>query len=110
MLIDTCGKFGVTARREDGRTGAWAKGGKIGAIGIRVARWVTMHGTALNVATDLARFSAIIPCGLSGAGVTSIERETGHRFEVEEVAAVQARAFADVLGMAFDDGIVGLPE
>lgn len=109
VLIATCDELGVAAWREEGRTGAWTAGGKIGAIGIRVARWVTMHGIALNVAPDLARFSAIVPCGLPGAGVTSIERETGRRLEVEAVAAVLARAFAGIFHVQFEDAVTGLP-
>lgn len=100
VLITTCADLGVSAWREEGRTGAWTRGGKIGAIGVRVARWVTHHGTALNVAPDLARFDAIVPCGLADARVTSLERElAGAAPAVDEVARVQAGAFARVFGM-----------
>jgi lipoate-protein ligase B len=108
VLIRTCAESGVAAWREVGRTGAWTQGGKIGAIGIRVARWITMHGIALNVAPDLARFGAIVPCGLSGERVTSIELETGRRLQVPEVAATLARMFADVFHVEFEDSVTGL--
>ena len=99
MLIGTCAEFGVDAWREDGRTGAWARGGKIGAIGIRVARWVTHHGTALNVNPDLSHFDAIVPCGLHGAAITSLEAELAPAKAAPtllDVAHAQARVFARV--------------
>lgn len=99
VLCHVASRHGVTAWREPGRTGAWCEGGKIAAIGIRVARWVTMHGTAFNVAPDLARFEAIVPCGLAGAGVTSLLRETGHAPSLDEVARSHADAFAEVFSL-----------
>jgi lipoate-protein ligase B len=78
--IRTCARFGVAAHREEGATGVWCGGAgpgarKICAIGVRVSRWVAMHGLALNVRPDLAHFGLIVPCGLHGRAVTSLERE-----------------------------------
>ncbi len=90
--IGVCARFGVEAHREAGATGVWvsrpeceggkAEGGgpgsaKVCAIGVRVRRWVSMHGLAINVTTDLSHFDLIVPCGLAGRAVTSLERELG---------------------------------
>ena len=73
VLILALGRFGVEAAREPGYTGVWHTRGKIAAIGIRVSRWVTSHGFALNVATDLDYFHRIVPCGIVDRGVSSME-------------------------------------
>jgi lipoyl(octanoyl) transferase len=77
-MIAALGQLGVKARREPGRIGIWTGHGpaeaKIGAIGVRVRRWVTMHGFSINVAPDLAHFGGIVPCGIAEYGVTSLER------------------------------------
>jgi lipoyl(octanoyl) transferase len=77
-MIASLGRLGVDARREPGRIGIWTGHGpeeaKIGAIGVRVRRWVTMHGFSINVAPDLAHFGGIVPCGIAEYGVTSLER------------------------------------
>jgi lipoyl(octanoyl) transferase len=91
MLIAVCAGLGVEATRIDGRSGAWipadARGPdrKVGAIGVRVARGVTMHGFALNCDCDLAAFGRIVPCGITDAGVTSLSAELGHDVTVAEV-------------------------
>jgi lipoyl(octanoyl) transferase len=76
-MIATLARHGVAARREPGRIGIWTGHGpaeaKIGAIGVRVRRWVTMHGLSINVAPDLAHFGGIVPCGIADFGVTSLE-------------------------------------
>jgi lipoyl(octanoyl) transferase len=75
-MIDALGELGVPARREDGRIGIWTGAGaaeaKIGAIGVRVRRWVTMHGFSINVSPDLSHFGGIVPCGIAEYGVTSL--------------------------------------
>ncbi len=76
-LILALGRLGIEAGREPGYTGVWHSGGKIAAIGIRVSRWVTSHGFALNVATDLDCFRRIVPCGIVGRGVSSMESVLG---------------------------------
>jgi lipoate-protein ligase B len=78
IVIRTLSRFGVEGTRDDCATGVWVPGaGKICAMGVRVSRWVTMHGLALNVTTDLALFDLIVPCGLAGRTVTSMQRELG---------------------------------
>jgi lipoate-protein ligase B len=72
-LIIALGRFGIAARREPGLTGVWHPRGKLASIGVRVSRWVTSHGFALNVATDLEYFKRIVPCGIVGRGVSSME-------------------------------------
>jgi lipoyl(octanoyl) transferase len=76
-MIDTLAELGVSAHRAEGRIGIWVGDGrgeaKIGALGVRVKRWVTLHGFAINVAPDLAHFGGIVPCGISDFGVTSFE-------------------------------------
>lgn len=98
VLTSAVAHFGIEARRSEGRTGAWAPGGKIGAIGVRVERWVTSHGFALNVAADLSAFGQIIPCGLPDRRVTSIERETGRRVPLDEARGAVVEAFGRVFG------------
>jgi lipoyl(octanoyl) transferase len=97
IMIRTCGDYGVEARRVAGMTGAWAGEDKVGAIGVRIARWVTSHGLALNVSTDLAPFDLIVPCGIRGRGVTSLERLLGRPVPLAEVAARLAGHLASVL-------------
>jgi lipoyl(octanoyl) transferase len=96
VLIRTALDFGVEAYRSPGRSGAWVEGHKLAAIGVRVSRWITSHGFAFNVSTDLSYFGHIVPCGIAGAGVTSLLDLTGKRFELEEVAGAAARHFGDV--------------
>ena len=96
VLIRTVAEYGITAARVDGRRGIWVGNDKIAAIGVRIARWVTSHGWALNVSTNLDHFRLITPCGLADTGVTSIERETGRPVDADEVRAVLARHFGEV--------------
>jgi lipoyl(octanoyl) transferase len=85
VLIRTVGDFGITATRVPGLTGAWVGQEKLAAIGVRISRWVTSHGFALNVTTDLSHFDLIIPCGIADRGVTSMARlgSTASRHQVE---------------------------
>jgi lipoyl(octanoyl) transferase len=89
VMIRAVHDFGVEARRVEGLRGIWVGDEKIGAVGVRLANWTTMHGFALNVATRLEDFSLIVPCGLHGRGVTSLQKLLGER--APELAAVEER-------------------
>jgi lipoyl(octanoyl) transferase len=97
-MIRVCARFGVTAERREGRVGVWvARGGredKIGAIGVRVRHWVTYHGLALNVAPDLGNYAGIVPCGISGHGVTSLAA-LGVKATMADVDAALRATFDD---------------
>jgi lipoyl(octanoyl) transferase len=96
VMIRTCADYGVAASRIPGLTGAWVGAEKIGAIGVRIARWVTSHGFAFNVSNDLAPFDLIVPCGIRGRGVTSLARLLGQTPAVDEVLARLEQHFAEV--------------
>jgi lipoyl(octanoyl) transferase len=85
VMIRVCAGYGVAAGRIEGMTGAWIGPEKIGAIGVRISRWITSHGFAFNVSTNLDRFNLIVPCGIVNGGVTSLERATGRRVPIAEV-------------------------
>jgi lipoyl(octanoyl) transferase len=97
-LIRAVATFGISAHRMPGLTGAWVADDKLGAIGVRIARWVTSHGFALNVSTNLAHFDLIVPCGITNKGVTSMERLTGRPVAMTEAADAVAVALAEVFG------------
>ena len=103
MLIDVCAEFGVDAGRIDGRSGVWVPADdrgparKMGAIGIRVAQGVTMHGFALNADCDLAWFARIVPCGIADAGVTSLSAELGKPVGVSDVSPVIERHLSTIV-------------
>jgi lipoyl(octanoyl) transferase len=94
VLIDALAEFGIAAGREAGATGVWTGQGKIAAIGVHISRWVTSHGFALNVATDLDYFRYIVPCGLTKP-VTSMQA-LGCQADRDQVVAAVARSFARV--------------
>ena len=96
VMIRVCADYGLTAGRIKGLTGTWIGAEKIGAIGIRISRWITSHGFALNVSTNLEQFHLIVPCGIADRGVTSIERATGRRVAIDEVEDRLVHHFADV--------------
>ena len=104
-LIDALGTLAVPAERNAGYTGVWTKGRKIASIGVHVKKWVTWHGFALNVATDLAEFPRIVPCGIPGVEMTSVEKETGNGNWGEAVAAV-VQGFTE----AFNVPVLPCPE
>ena len=99
-LIDALSKLGVDAHRAEGRIGIWVGEGaseaKIGALGVRVKRWVTLHGFALNVAPDLSHFGGIVPCGIAEFGVTSLA-ELGKQYGLERVDDALKRTFPHFL-------------
>ena len=96
VMMRTCADYGLPASRVEGLTGTWLDGEKIGAIGVRIARWVTSHGFAFNVGTDLSAFDLIVPCGIRERGVTSLERRLGHPVPLDEVMDRLAAHFAAV--------------
>lgn len=98
VLIRTLADFGIEAGRDDRNRGVWVGNDKIAAIGIRIARWVTSHGFALNIATDLSHYSTITPCGVQGAGVTSIEKLLGKAPTREEIEDRVIQHFAGIFG------------
>jgi lipoyl(octanoyl) transferase len=92
VLIQSVSDFGIAASRIPGLTGIWVGHEKLAAIGVRISRWVTSHGFALNVSTDLSHFGLIVPCGIADKGVTSMERVLGRPVPMAEVAeAVEHR-------------------
>ena len=98
VMIGTAARFGVHAGRNECNSGVWVGEAKLGAIGVRVARNVTKHGFALNVAPDLSYFDGIIACGLSDKGVTSMASALGRKPPIGEVAVIVAHEFAKVFG------------
>ena len=111
VLIRTLADYGVTAEARDGQAfvGVWAGEDKIASIGVHLSRWITTHGFALNVSTDLSYFVGIVPCGLKGIGITSIERLTGRAPALPEVAAVCAGHFARIFDRAPREQAIDFP-
>jgi len=99
VMIRACADYGVRAERVEGMSGAWVGPDKIGAIGVRISRWITSHGFAFNVNTRLADFQLIVPCGIADRGVTSLEKLTGQRLSIESVEERLIHRFAEVFGM-----------
>ncbi len=100
-VILTCSHFNVTAERINGLTGVWINGDnprKLCAMGVKSSRWVTMHGLALNVNTDLSYFSNIIPCGIDDKAVTSLQAEVGKELLMADVRKVVCEKMAEVFG------------
>ena len=93
LLVETLAETGVAAAARTGLTGVWIEDRKIASIGVGVRHWVTMHGFALNVCGDLSPFDQIVPCGIANVTMTSIERETGRRHSVSDIAS-QVEAIA----------------
>ena len=96
VMIRTCRDYGVDAGRVTGLTGCWVGRDKIGAIGVRISRWVTSHGFAFNVANDMAPYSLIVPCGIPDRGVTTLEKLLGRPVPLADAQAALSRNFADV--------------
>jgi lipoyl(octanoyl) transferase len=95
-MIRVCADYGVAAGRVAGMSGAWVGSDKIGAIGVRISRWITSHGFAFNVNTRLDDFQLIVPCGIADRGVTSLQKLTGRALSIEEVEDRITRRFAEV--------------
>jgi lipoate-protein ligase B len=97
-LIRTLQAFGIESGRDSRYTGVWTSQGKVAAMGVHISRWITRHGFALNVNTDLSYYDLIIPCGIAGKQVTSMERLLARPVSLEEVAGKVAVEFASVFG------------
>ena len=102
-MIRATAEFGIAAGRETGKTGVWVGEGKssekLAAIGVHISRWVTSHGLAYNVSTDLRNFDLIVPCGIADRKATSLEKLLGRRVELEEVKPKLAKHFGEVFGL-----------
>jgi lipoyl(octanoyl) transferase len=115
VVILTIAQFGIRGMRSVGETGVWidadipGRERKICAIGVRCSRWVTMHGFALNVNTDLAYFDFIVPCGIPNKQVTSIQKELGRRVDMEEIKAVLKSNFEQVFNVSLSGKGEALP-
>ena len=96
VLIRVVADYGLVAERIRGLTGVWVRGEKVAAIGVRIARWITSHGFALNVTTDLDYFNLIVPCGIGDRGVTSLSRLLGRSIDRAEVEDRLIQRFTDV--------------
>jgi lipoyl(octanoyl) transferase len=119
-MIRASAEFGICAHREAGKTGIWVKGEdktftqsalreeaaaeKLGAIGVHISRWVTSHGFAYNVATDLRNFDLIVPCGIAGRKATSLEKLLGRAVKMGEVGPHVVEHFANVFGLEMTAG------
>jgi lipoyl(octanoyl) transferase len=96
VMIRVCAEYGLSAGRLAGLTGAWTGGDKVGAIGVRISRWVTSHGFAFNINTDLDFFRLIVPCGIADRGVTSLATLTGRTHRLPDVEDLFVRHFTAV--------------
>ena len=99
VLIDSLATYGIEAGLKEDLTGVWVGDEKIGAQGVRISRWVTMHGFALNVNTDLNYFGGIIPCGIFEYGVTSMEKILGTKQDLSDVKYQIIESFTDAFQM-----------
>ncbi len=106
-MIRATSEFGITAERVAGKTGIWVKSGdteeKLAAIGVHISRWVTSHGFAYNVSTDLPYFDLIVPCGIADRKATSLEKLLGRSVEQEEVAQRIARHLGELFGLEMQE-------
>ena len=98
IIIETLSTFSITSSAIEGKTGVWVGNKKIASIGLAVDRWITYHGLALNVNTDLAYFEMIRPCGFSAETMTSVEKITGKSLDMRRVKDSLVRAYARVMG------------
>ena len=107
VMLRVCADFAIAAARVSGLSGAWVGAEKIGAVGVRISRWITSHGIAFNVNTDLDFFKLIVPCGIADRGVTSLATLTGRRHAQADIENRFERHFRDVFGSAQTLGCEG---
>ncbi len=103
VIILTLADYGITAGRVKGLTGVWVENAKVAAIGIKVSRWVTMHGFAFNLNTDLKYFGHIVPCGITDRPVTSMQLLLGRKLDISEVSEKLVDNFGKVFGIRFQE-------
>lgn len=96
IIMLTCSDYGLKTERNEKYTGVWIEDRKIAAIGIKVSRWITMHGFAFNINTNLNHFNGIIPCGIKDKDVTSLQREFKRNFEISEVKELLLKHFSEI--------------
>ncbi|MBI4850514.1 MAG: lipoyl(octanoyl) transferase LipB [Acidobacteria bacterium] len=106
VMICAANDFGINASRISGLTGIWVGQEKLAAIGVRISRWITMHGFAFNVNTDLNYFKLIVPCGISDRGVTSLEKLLGEKISLEKVRERLSYHFGQVFGRTIEEKFV----
>ena len=99
-MIRTAAAFGIVAGRVNGLTGVWVGEAKLGAIGVRISRWITSHGFAFNVSPDLSRFEMIVPCGIVDKGVTSLSALLDRELVPADVEAAVVTSFSEVFDRA----------
>jgi lipoyl(octanoyl) transferase len=99
VIILTLSEYGIAGERDPRYTGVWVRGKKLAAIGVKVSRWITMHGVAINVNSDLTYFNRIIPCGIVDRGVTSVEALLSRRIDLNEFSRLFVGAFGKVFGV-----------
>lgn len=109
VLMRALGRLGLAGRRQPGWTGVWVGEEKVAALGVHLSRWVTTHGFALNVTTDLAHFDLIVPCGIRTRGVTSVARLLGRAVTLEEMAALVVPEFARIFGRTMTGTPIAAP-
>jgi len=105
-LIQLLARYGIEAEREAGFTGVWTAKGKIAAMGVHISRWITRHGFALNVNTDLSFYDLIVPCGIADRGVTSIQKHLSREIDLEEVA----NSYGAEFGRLFNRNMIWMKE
>ena len=104
VIIRSLDRFGISADRKDGLTGVWVGDEKIAALGVRISRWVTMHGFALNVNTNLSYYDSIIPCGIFNYGINSMKNILREKQDMSEVKKVLVSVFPNI----FQPKVVGV--
>jgi len=100
VFIEVLSRFDIQGERSEGYTGVWVKDEKITALGVRISRWVTMHGFAFNVNTNLFHFGGIIPCGIFHQGVTSLRKILGHEVEMDDIKPIVIEAFKTIFNFS----------
>ena len=107
VMIRVCADYGLAAGRVKGFSGVWIGDEKIGAIGVRISRWITSHGFAFNISTDVDFFNLIVPCGIADKGVTSLASKLGRIVEVDEVADRFVTRFSEVFERVSETATAG---